>query len=89
MCRRRCHAQLEWLHGCRDEEELVERQRLERVDGDEQMSDMRRIEAAAEDPEPHRLGHGGGRRLCRGVRNTVADLLNASVVRILLPQLRA
>lgn len=87
MCRGRGPAGFERLNGGGDEEELVERERLEGVNGREQMSDVRRIEAAAEDPEPHGSGHGGGRRLSRGVRNADADVPNAGVVCVLLSQL--
>ena len=63
---RRLHrARLEGRHLRRARRELVERERLERVAGGEQMADVRRIERPAQDAEAHgrlSLGRCGCRR---------------------------
>src|SRR5947199_362531 len=46
---------LERLDGGRHEDHAIEGQRVVRVAGDQQVSDVRRIEASAEEADPHSL----------------------------------
>ena len=87
MCRRRIGCRFERLDRCGYENEAIQLESLVGIDGDEQVAEVRRIEASAEDPEPH--GSGDCRRGAgRGhVGDAVASLPHFRVVRVLLTEL--
>src|SRR6185503_10506868 len=78
---------LERLNGCGDENEPVELELLDGVHRREQMSNVRWIEAPAEDPEAHASGHSRGRGRQRNIRDTSADAAHSVIADVLLSKL--
>src|SRR5205814_1672257 len=67
MCRRRGPPLLEGLDRRRDERHTLEIQRFHGVAGDQQVTDVRRVETPPKEPDPHSVSAGQPRAMesCR------------------------